>query len=72
MTACPDFEDNRILELAAEVESPLIISDDYHLTEMNPWQAAHGLVAITFPREFRDSVVAKLRMLKARGKLRQT
>lgn len=35
---CPDREDNRILDLAAEVGALLIVSDDVDLTGMQPWR----------------------------------
>jgi predicted nucleic acid-binding protein len=36
---CPDFEDNRILELASVVDAHLIVSNDKeHLIPMSPWR----------------------------------
>jgi predicted nucleic acid-binding protein len=35
---CPDFEDNRILELALASGSVLIVSSDVHLLDMSPWR----------------------------------
>jgi predicted nucleic acid-binding protein len=35
---CPDHEDDRILDLAAEVGALLIVSDDTDLTAMSPWR----------------------------------
>lgn len=45
---CPDFEDNHILDLAAEVGAMLIISDDADLTGMSPWRGT----PVLRPREF--------------------
>jgi predicted nucleic acid-binding protein len=35
---CPDWEDNRILDLAAPVGAFLIVSADADLTSMSPWR----------------------------------
>lgn len=35
---CKDWEDNRILDLAAEVEALAIVSNDTDLLSMNPWR----------------------------------
>jgi predicted nucleic acid-binding protein len=35
---CPDWEDNRILDLAAAVGAFLIVSADAELTSMSPWR----------------------------------
>lgn len=35
---CPDYEDNRILELALACDAALIVSSDHHLVEMSPWR----------------------------------
>jgi predicted nucleic acid-binding protein len=35
---CPDWEDNRILDLAAAVGAFLIVSGDVDLTSMSPWR----------------------------------
>ena len=35
---CPDWEDNRILDLAAAVGAFLIVSADTDLTSMSPWR----------------------------------
>ncbi|MBS2536367.1 hypothetical protein KGQ20_26755 [Catenulispora sp. NF23] len=48
VTDCPDWEDNQILALAADVGAILIVSDDVDLTSMSPW---HG-TPILRPREF--------------------
>jgi predicted nucleic acid-binding protein len=45
---CPDWEDNRILDLAAEVGALLIVSEDTDLTSMSPWRGT----PILRPREF--------------------
>lgn len=49
---CPDFEDNRILELALDGGASLIVSDDTDLTAMSPWRA----IPILRPREFASRV----------------
>jgi predicted nucleic acid-binding protein len=48
VTDCPDWEDNRILDLAAEVGALLVVSDDADLTSMSPWRGT----PILRPREF--------------------
>jgi predicted nucleic acid-binding protein len=35
---CPDWEDNRILDLAAQVGAFLVVSADADLTSMSPWR----------------------------------
>ncbi len=35
---CPDWEDDRILDLAAAVVAFLIVSGDADLTSMSPWR----------------------------------
>lgn len=45
---CYDSEDNRILDLAADVGALLIVSDDTDLTSMSPWRGT----PILRPREF--------------------
>lgn len=35
---CRDYENNRILDLAAEVGALLIVSEDTDLTSMSPWR----------------------------------
>lgn len=47
-----DFEDNRILDLVAEVGALLVTSDDVDLTSMSPWRGA----PILRPREFVSKV----------------
>ncbi|GAA3377911.1 hypothetical protein GCM10020367_55450 [Streptomyces sannanensis] len=49
---CPDWEDNRILDLAAEVGALLIVSDDVDLTGMSPWRGT----PVLRPREFAAKV----------------
>jgi predicted nucleic acid-binding protein len=49
---CPDFEDNAILDLAAEVGALLVISDDADLTSMSPWRGT----PILRPKEFAAKV----------------
>jgi predicted nucleic acid-binding protein len=45
---CADFEDNRALDLVAEVGALLVVSDDADLTSMSPWRGT----PILRPREF--------------------
>jgi predicted nucleic acid-binding protein len=52
VTDCADWEDNRILELAAEVGALLIVSEDTDLTSMSPWRGT----PILRPREFAAKV----------------
>ncbi len=54
---CPDFEDNLILDLAAEVGAVMIVSDDTDLTAMSPWRAT----PILRPHEFASRVDATRR-----------
>lgn len=49
---CPDWEDNRVLDLAAEVGALLIVSDDADLTSMSPWRGT----PIMRPKEFAAKV----------------
>lgn len=49
---CPDWEDNRILDLAAEIGALLIVSEDTDLTSMSPWRGT----PILRPREFAAKV----------------
>ena len=51
---CPDYEDNRILELALDGGASLIVSDDTDLTSMSPWRGVPVLRA----REFAGRVDA--------------
>lgn len=48
VTDCPDWEDNHILALAADVGAILIVSDDTDLTAMSPWRGT----PILRPKEF--------------------
>jgi len=48
VTDCPDWEDNRVLDLAAEVGALLIVSDDVDLTSMSPWRGT----PVLRPRDF--------------------
>jgi predicted nucleic acid-binding protein len=48
VTDCADWEDNRILDLAAAVGALLIVSDDVDLTSMSPWRG----MPILRPLEF--------------------
>lgn len=49
---CPDHEDNRILDVAAEVGALLVVSEDQDLTAMSPWRGT----PILRPREFAAKV----------------
>lgn len=54
---CPDFEDNRILELALASGSALIVSADAHLLDMSPWRG----IPIVRPADFVGRVDAMRR-----------
>lgn len=45
---CEDWEDNRILELAADSGAVLIVSSDCHLLDMSPWRGTPILAPSTF------------------------
>ncbi len=49
---CPDWKDNRILELALGCEAHIIVSDDADLTAMSPWRG----IPIVRPGEFATRV----------------
>ena len=57
VTDCADFEDNRILELAAEVGADVIVSEDHHLTDLSPWNG----IPVLRPREFASRIDAARR-----------
>jgi predicted nucleic acid-binding protein len=48
VSECPDWEDNRVLDLAAAVGAFLIVSADADLTSMSPWRGR----PIIEPRQF--------------------
>ena len=54
---CPDFEDNRILELALASGSNLIVSNDGDLLTMSPWRG----IPIISPADFARRVDAMRR-----------
>lgn len=54
---CPDYEDNRILELALASGSIVIVSDDGDLLTMSPWRG----IPIIQPAEFATRVDAMRR-----------
>jgi predicted nucleic acid-binding protein len=54
---CPDWEDNRILDLAAEIEAWVIVSADNDLVQMSPWRGR----PIVEPRQFASLVDASRR-----------
>jgi predicted nucleic acid-binding protein len=60
---CPDFEDNRILELALASGSVLIVSSDGHLLDMSPWRG----IPIIQPTEFVGRVDAMRRAAQLRS-----
>ncbi|MGH3281296.1 MAG: PIN domain-containing protein [Trebonia sp.] len=45
---CPDYEDNLILDLAAEVGAILILSNDTDLLTMSPWRGTPVLTPASF------------------------
>lgn len=49
---CADFEDNRVLDLVAEVGALVVVSDDADLTSMSPWRGT----PVLRPREFAAKV----------------
>lgn len=62
VTDCEDWEDNRVLELAAEVGAFLIVSSDDHLLSMSPWRG----VPIQSPEAFVLRVDAMRRRARKR------
>lgn len=61
VTDCEDFEDNRILELAAEIGADVIVSEDHHLTDLSPWRG----IPVLRPREFASRIDAARRAARA-------
>lgn len=57
VTDCPDYEDNRILELALAASAVLIVSNDSDLLHMTPWRG----IPILSPRDFAARVDAARR-----------
>lgn len=57
VTDCPDYEDNRILELALACDAVLIISNDTDLLSMSPWRGT----PVVDPRTFTGRVDASRR-----------
>lgn len=49
---CPEWEDNRILELALEAGADIVVSDDAGLTAMSPWRGR----PVVRPAEFAQRV----------------
>ena len=45
---CADWEDNRVLDLAADVGALLIVSEDADLTSLSPWRGTPILTAREF------------------------
>jgi len=62
MGDCPDWEDNRILDLAAAVGAFLIVSADVDLTSMSPWRGR----PIIEPPQFASMVDASRRARRRR------
>jgi predicted nucleic acid-binding protein len=54
---CPDWQDNRILDLAAEVGAFVIVSADIDLVQMSPWRGR----PIVEPGQFSSLVDASRR-----------
>lgn len=54
---CPDWEDNRILDLAADVGAFMIVSADIDLLQMSPWRGR----PIVEPAQFASLVDASRR-----------
>lgn len=61
---CPDWEDNRILDLALAVGALLIVSADADLTSMSPWRGR----PILEPDQFASLVDASRRARRRRRK----
>ena len=59
---CPDWEDNRILDLAAGVGAFLIVCADVDLTSMSPWRGR----PIIEPTQFASMVDASRRARRRR------
>lgn len=57
VTDCDDYEDNRILEVAAEIGADVIVSEDRHLTDLSPWKG----IPVLRPREFASRIDAARR-----------
>ncbi len=60
---CLDWENNRILDLAAAVGAFLIVSADVDLTSMSPWRGR----SIVEPPQFASLVNAARRARRRRG-----
>jgi predicted nucleic acid-binding protein len=61
---CSYWEDNRILDLAAEIGALLIVSEDTDLTAMSPWRGT----PILRPREFASKVDGMRRHARRRDR----
>jgi predicted nucleic acid-binding protein len=59
---CPDWEDNRILDLAAAAGAFLIVSADVDLTSMSPWRGR----PVIEPAQFASLVDAARRARRRR------
>jgi len=59
---CPDWEDNRILDLAAGVGAFIVVSADTDLTSMSPWRGR----PIIEPSQFASLVDASRRARRRR------
>jgi predicted nucleic acid-binding protein len=63
MSDCPEYEDNRILELALASGSLLIVSSDADLLEMSPWRG----IPVVRPEEVVSRVDAMRRASRRRS-----
>jgi hypothetical protein len=59
---CKDWEDNRVLDLAAAIGAFMVVSADVDLTSMSPWRGR----PIIEPREFASLVDASRRARRRR------
>jgi predicted nucleic acid-binding protein len=59
---CPDWEDNRILDLASAVGAFLIVSADADLTSMSPWRGR----PVIEPPQFASMIDASRRARRRR------
>jgi len=59
---CPDWEDNRVLDLALEIGAFLVVSADADLTTMSPWRGR----PVIEPSQFASLVDASRRSRRRR------
>lgn len=60
---CPDWEDNLVLDLVAEVGAFLLVSEDADLTSMSPWRGRPIIRA----RQFAENIAASRRHRRSNG-----